>query len=80
MARPLRLSYWFHVTGRGNARGMLYLEECDRLLFIGFLSKLEARYGLEVHGYVLMTNNYHLLLRMRRERGLSAGMQWLGTS
>ena len=65
MARPLRLEgagYWFHVTGRGNARGRLFLDDDDRQRFVGLLSELEARYGLEVHGYVLMTNQYHLLL------------------
>lgn len=83
MARPLRLEgvgYWFHVTGRGNARGKLFLEEGDRRRFVELLREVEARYGLEVHGYVLMSNHYHLLLRMKREKGLSAGMQWLGVS
>ena len=47
---------------------------------MGLLGEIEARFGLEVHCYVLMSNHYHLLLRMRRESGLSAGMQWLGVS
>jgi putative transposase len=81
MARPLRLEgagYWFHVTGRGNVRGKLFLEDNDRRHFLGLLSELEPRYGLELHGYVLMANHYHLLLRMKNDSGLSAGMQWLG--
>jgi putative transposase len=81
MARPLRLEgagYWFYVTGRGNARGKLFLEDCDRRRFVGLLSELEPRYGLELHGYVLMANHYNLLLRMKNDSGLSAGMQWLG--
>ncbi len=83
MARPLRLEgpgYWFHVTGRGNACGKLFLDESDRRRFVELLSEVESRYGLEVHGYVLMTNHYHLLFRMKKESGLSAGMQWLGVS
>ena len=83
MARPLRLEgpgYWFHVTGRGNARGKLFVGEEDRRRFVNLLSALEARYGLEVHAYVLMINHYHLLLRMRKESGLSAGLQWLNVS
>ena len=83
MARPLRLEgpgYWFHVTGRGNARGKLFVGEEDRRRFVNLLSELEARYGLEVHAYVLMINHYHLLLRMSKESGLSAGMQWLNVS
>lgn len=83
VARPLRLEgmgYWFHVTGRGNARGKLFVGEGDRRRFVELLSEVEARFGLEVHGYVLMSNLYHLLLRMKKESGLSAGMQWLGVS
>ena len=83
MARPLRFEgagYWFHVTARGNARGRLFLDDADRRHFLGLLSELESRYGLELHGHVLMANHYHLLLRMRMESGLSAGMQWLGVS
>jgi len=83
MARPLRLEgagYWFHVTGRGNARGRIFLNDGDRRRFVELLGEIEARCGLEVHCYVLMSNHYHLLLRMKRESGLSAGMQWLGVS
>jgi putative transposase len=68
------------VTGRGYARGKLLLDEGDRRRFVGVLSEVEPRYGLEVHAYVLMANHYHLVLRMKRESGLSAGMQWLGVS
>jgi hypothetical protein len=41
---------------------------------------LESRFGLEIHGFVLMDNHYHLLLRMAGETGLSVGMHWLGVS
>jgi hypothetical protein len=57
MARPLRLEgpgYWFHVTGRGNARGTLFLDGSDRRRFVELLSEVESRYGLEVHAYVLI--------------------------
>ena len=83
MARPLRLEaagYWFHVTGRGNARGKIFADDGDRRRFVELLSEFEARCGLEVHCYILMSNHYHLLLRMRRESGLRAGMQWLGVT
>ena len=83
MARPLRLEvagYWYHVTGRGNARGRIFLNDGDRRRFVELLGEIEDRYGLEIHCYVLMSNHYHLLLRMKRASGLSAGMQWLGVS
>jgi putative transposase len=83
MARPLRLEgegCWFLVTGRGNARGKIFINDADRRRFLELLSEMEARYGLEIHCYVLMSNQYHLLLRMKSQSGLSAGMQWLGVS
>ena len=79
MSRP---PFWDHanVTGRGNARGRIFLNDEDRRRFVELLGEIEARCGLEVHCYVLMSNHYQLLLRMKRESGLSAGMQWLGVS
>lgn len=83
MARPLRLEVagaWYHVTGRGNERKDVFKDDRDRERFVSLLAELENRYGLEVHGYVLMPNHYHLFLRLRGESGLSAGMQWLAVS
>jgi len=54
--------------------------DADRQRFVALLGELESRFGLEIHGYVLMNNHYHLLLRMVRETGLSAGMHWFGVS
>lgn len=83
MARPLRLEYlgaWYHVTARGNERRDIFRDDRDRERFVTLLAELEKRYGLEVHGYVLMPNHYHLMLRLNRESGLSKGMQWLAVS
>lgn len=83
MARPLRCEYlgaWFHVTARGNERREIFRDDRDRERFVTLLGELGRRYGLEVHAYVLMGNHYHLLLRMQEEKGLSAGMHFLGVS
>ncbi len=83
MARALRCEYaggWYHVTGRGNERRDIFRTDADRERFVRLLGELEGRFGLEIHGYVLMDNHYHLLLRMAGATGLSAGMQWLGVS
>ncbi len=83
MARLLRCEFpggWYHVTARGNERKNIFRDERDRAHFVELLAELEARFGLEVHALVLMDNHYHLLLRMRRETGLSAGMHFLGVS
>jgi putative transposase len=83
MARPVRCEFpggWYHVTARGNERKDIFRSDRDREHFLEVLAELEGRFGLEVHAYVLMGNHYHLLLRMRGERGLSAGMHFLGVS
>jgi hypothetical protein len=43
------------------------------------LGELPERYGVRVHGYVLMKNHYHVLLETP-ERNLSRAMQWLNLS
>jgi putative transposase len=83
VARPVRCEFpggWYHLTARGNERKDIFRDHRDREHFVDLLAELEGRFGLEVHAYVLLGNHYHLLVRMRRERGLSAGMQFLGVS
>lgn len=65
MARPLRIEYenaCYHITSRGNERKPIYLEEKDYYKFLDILSQLPQRFGVIIHGYVLMDNHYHLLL------------------
>jgi len=68
------------MTARGNERKDIFRDDRDREHFLEVVAELEGRFGLEVHSYVLMGNHYHLLVRMRGERGLSAGMHFLGVS
>ena len=68
------------MTARGNERKDIFRSDRDREHFLEILAELEGRFGLEVHAYVLMGNHYHLLLRMRGERGLSAGVHFFGVS
>lgn len=82
MSRPLRIEFpgaWFHVTARGNERRAIVRDDRDRQRWIGLLSELPGRFGLRVHGYVLMANHYHLILEIG-ELGLSRPMQWLNLS
>ncbi|MCI0468583.1 MAG: transposase, partial [Nitrospirae bacterium] len=65
MARPLRIEYegaLYHITARGNERNTIYRDEGDYQKFLEILSELPQRYGVILHGYVLMGNHYHLLI------------------
>jgi len=65
MARPLRIEYdgaLYHITSRGNERNPIYRGEEDYGRFLEILSELPRRYGIIIHGYVLIGNHYHLLI------------------
>jgi len=82
MARAWRIEYegaLYHVLSRGNERRDIFLDDDDRRMFLTGLAEAGERFALDVFGYVLMGNHYHLLLRTRRAN-LSKAMQWLGLS
>ena len=65
MARPLRIEYegaLYHVTSRGNEGRKIYFAKSDYNKFIDYLEAAQEKYHYLLHGYVLMTNHYHLLL------------------
>lgn len=82
MARALRVEFpgaWYHVTARGNERRAIFRVEADRVRFLELLGECSSRFGVRVHGYVLMTNHYHLIVETP-DGGLSRALQWLNVS
>ncbi|UCG11070.1 MAG: transposase [Deltaproteobacteria bacterium] len=80
MARPVRMNHpdtFYHVLSRGNERKEIFRMEKDYKKFKQTIARMVERFELEVHGYVLMSNHYHLLIRTRCAN-LSRAMQWLG--
>jgi putative transposase len=79
MPRPRREDYegaWQHIMNRGIDRGLVFRSDADRLVFLECLEAAVARYALQVHGYCLMGNHFHLLVFS--EKGmLSDGMRFL---
>ncbi len=66
MVRPLRIKYpgaFYHVMNRGSARQNIFCNSEDYDLFLDLLEKACENYNIEIHGYCLMTNHYHLLIR-----------------
>jgi len=77
--RPERIedpTAYYHVGTRGNDGRWIYGDEQDRKLFLAILDRVALRYRWQILAFCLMTNHYHLLLRIP-ERGLSRGMQVL---
>jgi REP-associated tyrosine transposase len=82
MARPLRIDIeggWYHVMNRGLDKRQIFPDERSSLHFLELLSKLPERFGLRVHGYVLMGNHYHLQVETPKAN-LSQAIQWLNVS
>lgn len=65
MGRALRIEYkgaFYHITSRGNQAKAIFLTDQDRHRFIKNLQEAIIKFSVRIHGYVLMTNHYHLLL------------------
>lgn len=79
MPRPRREDYpgaWHHVMNRGAGRSIIFRSDPDRHVFQGCLAEAAARFEIEVHGYCLLGNHYHLLLLSRAGK-LSDAMKHL---
>lgn len=75
MARPLRIEFpgaVYRVTSRGNRREVIYEDEEDWESFIGVLAEVVDRFNWICHGYCLMSNHDHLVVKMV-EGNLSKG-------
>lgn len=66
MSRPLRIEYpgaWYHVMNRGLGRRAIFTDDEQRCYFLSLLAGASERFDADWHGYCLMGNHYHLLLR-----------------
>jgi putative transposase len=82
MARSLRIDVpdgWYHVLNRGVERRQIFPDEGSNAHFLELLGCLPSRFGVRIHGYVLMGNHYHLQLQTP-QANLSRAMQWLNLS
>jgi putative transposase len=69
----------YHVTTRGNNKGRVYVDGIDRYVFLSMLERSQVKYEWVVYAWCLMTNHYHLVLRIP-QNGLSQGMSELNGS
>jgi putative transposase len=65
-----------HVTSRGNARQVIFLDDYDYLSFLRMLAELVPGRAWRCHAFCLMPNHIHLLLETP-ELELAGGMQLL---
>ncbi len=79
MARKTRIEFpgaYYHVINRGNYRSWIFESEGARKSFFNCLCNVCVAQRWRLHGWVLMSNHYHLCLETP-EANLVEGMTWL---
>jgi putative transposase len=79
MARPLRIQYpgaFYHITGRGSEGRRIFLSSTDYEKFKEYLAEGQRKFHVVVHCYVLLGNEYQLIVETR-EANLSRFMHHL---
>ena len=60
----------YHVFNRGNDRRELFPEKDDYYFFLKQLSEAKAKTKTDIYHYCLMTNHFHLLVRVNAGKDL----------
>ncbi len=68
----------YHVMSRGNERQNIYRDPDDRHYFLKILQESRQKYEFKLYAYVLMSNHYHLLLKIKNPN-LSEIMRCINT-
>lgn len=67
----------YHVLNRGNNRQRIFRKDGDYAAFVQLMIDAKAHADVEVFGFCLMPNHWHLVLRPRGDRDLAGYMAWL---
>jgi putative transposase len=81
MGRSLRIiipGMAYHVMSRGNERKDIYRDKKDRIKFLLFLKDAIKIYDFRLYAYTLMSNHYHLLIKIEHSN-ISSIMQYINT-
>jgi putative transposase len=83
MARLPRLTvpgYPHHIIQRGNNRQAIFAGPADYDFLLVLIDENARKYRVAVHGYVLMSNHFHLLATPETVEGIPQMMQAIGRS
>ena len=71
---------WYHAMNRGNGREVVFHKDEDYAEFVEAMVDARTRLPVDVLGYCLMPNHFHLVLRPKAHGDLGRWMQWLLTA
>ena len=69
MGRQLRIvipGQAYHVMSRGNERRNIFRQDGDYRKLLAIIKKAKSRYDFKLYAYTLMTNHYHLLIKIEK--------------
>ena len=67
----------YHVLNRGNGRMQIFRNPGDYQAFLDLLIVGKDRAQVEIFGFCLMPNHWHLVLRPKRDGDLAAYLSWV---
>jgi putative transposase len=70
----------YHALNRGNRREAVFHKAEDYDAFVTAMADARRRLPVDIFGYCLMPNHFHLVLRPRADGDLGRWMQWLLTA
>ena len=71
---------YYHVVQRGNDRRKIFLESHDYDYFYSLLRKYLKRYHSFLYHYCLMSNHFHMLMKVTKAEDMSKLMQGVDLS
>ncbi len=66
-----------HVLNRGNHRQTLFHGPDDFAQFIELMAEGQRRHGIDLWGYCLMSNHWHVVVEVSRVEKLSRWLHWV---
>jgi putative transposase len=76
-ARASVAGMWYHVLNRGNRRETVFHKPADYDAFVKAMAGATARLPLDLLGFCLMPNHFHLVIRTHADGDLGRWVRWL---
>ena len=67
----------YHVLNRGNGRMKIFRKPGDYKAFVELIIQAKERADVEIFGFCLMPNHWHVVVRPRRDGDLAGYFSWL---